>query len=347
MSAPLFLLRSALFAAFLAGCGGEEGDAALEAAAGDPASVADAASAESAHEVSAREERPICGSTVNQDGASATLAKVVPGRVREILGWENDRTIDFRARVKERQENVDGFREILENARLTQEQRISMERLLANEKRLLRRAQEYLADPTLLRREQKRLVNSMTGSKAHEERGNADGHVVSDEPMVSMRTSFGDLWIELFPQEAPETVANFLQYVEDGFYDCAIFHRVVRGFVVQGGGLTADMVEKDTRPPIRNEATNGLLNRRGTLAMARTGDPHSASSQFFVNTNDNAMLNHTAQDRRGWGYAVFGRVISGMETVDRIEASPVVSRNGHDDVPFTPVVIESATVVSR
>lgn len=187
--------------------------------------------------------------------------------------------------------------------------------------------------------------NSMSDST--DNGGAAEADLVPAGPVVAMRTSLGDLRIELFPDDAPETAANFLEYVEDGFYDGTIFHRVVRGFVIQGGGFTAEMEEKDTRPPIRNEATNGLRNRRGTLAMARTGDPHSASAQFFVNTKDNAMLNHTGQDQRGWGYAVFGRVISGMETVDRIEASAVVSRAGFNDVPDTPVVIESATVVSR
>ena len=164
---------------------------------------------------------------------------------------------------------------------------------------------------------------------------------------VLMRTSLGDLTIELYPNEAPRTVANFLQYAEDGFYDGTIFHRVVRGFVIQGGGFTADMMEKETREPIENEAQNGLLNLRGTLSMARTMDPHSATSQFFVNTKDNAMLDHTSPDPRGWGYAVFGKVISGMETVDQIEASPVVSRGVYNDVPATPIVIESATVVAR
>lgn len=174
----------------------------------------------------------------------------------------------------------------------------------------------------------------------------------SDLPMpgpsaVLMRTSAGDLTIELYPDEAPGTVRNFLQYVEDGFYDGTIFHRVVRGFVIQGGGFTADMMEQETRAPIENEATNGLMNLRGTLSMARTMDPHSATSQFFINTKDNAMLDHTSTTTRGWGYAVYGKVISGMETVDRIEASRVVSRAGHNDVPETPIVIESATVIAR
>ena len=166
-------------------------------------------------------------------------------------------------------------------------------------------------------------------------------------PVVLMRTTLGDLRIELFPEDAPETVENFLGYVDDGHYDGVIFHRVVRGFVIQGGGFTAEMEEKPTGEPIRNEAQNGLRNRRGTLSMARTSDPHSATAQFFVNTRDNAVLDHTATSMRGWGYAVFGRVISGMEAVDRIEATPVVSRAGHNDVPETPVVIESATVISR
>ncbi len=166
-------------------------------------------------------------------------------------------------------------------------------------------------------------------------------------PVVLMRTSVGDIQIEFYPQEAPESVDNFIRYVEDGHFDGTIFHRVVRGFVIQGGGFTAEMEEKDTREPIPNEAQNGLRNMRGTLSMARTGDPHSATSQFFVNTKDNAVLDHTGTTMRGWGYAVFGKVISGMDAVDRIEASPVVSRAGHNDVPETPIVVESAAVVSR
>ena len=171
--------------------------------------------------------------------------------------------------------------------------------------------------------------------------------VAPGTPVVLMRTSMGDLRIELYPEDAPRTVENFLRYVEDGHYDGTIFHRVVRGFVIQGGGFTAEMDEKATRSPIENEATNGLANLRGTLSMARTRDPHSATSQFFVNTVDNAVLDHTGRTPRGWGYAVFGKVISGMEAVDRIEASPVVSRAGHNDVPATPVVVESAEVLSR
>lgn len=177
--------------------------------------------------------------------------------------------------------------------------------------------------------------------------GTRDADLRMDLPTVLMRTSVGDLRIELYPEDAPETVDNFLRYVEDGFYDGTIFHRVVRGFVIQGGGFTAEMQEKETRDPIQNEARNGLQNLRGTLSMARTMDPHSASSQFFVNTKDNPVLDHTSPTPRGWGYAVFGKVVSGMEAVDRIEGSPVVSRAGHNDVPDVPIVIEEATVLSR
>ena len=152
-------------------------------------------------------------------------------------------------------------------------------------------------------------------------------------PVVSMETTLGEIRIQLYPEQAPITVENFLQYVEDGFYAGTIFHRVVRGFVIQGGGLTADMQEKPNRDPIRNEADNGLRNGRGWLSMARTSDPHSATSQFFINTVDNPVLDFTSQTPRGWGYAVFGRVISGMDVVDQIEGSPVVSRAGFNDVP--------------
>jgi len=161
---------------------------------------------------------------------------------------------------------------------------------------------------------------------------------------VLMRTSAGDLTIELYPNEAPETVRNFLQYVEDGFYDGTIFHRVVRGFVIQGGGFTADMMEKETRAPIENEATNGLMNLRGTLSMARTMDPHSATSQFFINTVDNPGLNNRGTDPGSYGYAVFGRVIDGMDVVDEIEGVSTGRRGPLNDVPNTTVEILSVTV---
>ncbi len=164
--------------------------------------------------------------------------------------------------------------------------------------------------------------------------------------VIAMTTTLGEIRIELYPNEAPLSAANFLQYVEDGFYDGTIFHRVVRGFVIQGGGFTADMTEKETRAPIQNEAQNGLRNGRGWLSMARTMDPHSATSQFFINTVDNATLDHKSPTPGGWGYAVFGRVVEGLDVVDAIEASPVVSRAGFNDVPQDPIAITSATVQS-
>lgn len=165
-------------------------------------------------------------------------------------------------------------------------------------------------------------------------------------PIVEMRTSLGTMRIELDPAAAPKTVENFLRYVREGFYDGTIFHRVVKGFVIQGGGFTPDMTEKETHPPIENEADNGLRNLRGTICMARTMDPHSATSQFFINTKDNPALDHRDSTVRGWGYAVFGKVTEGLEVVDAIEAVNTTRRDGHDDVPVDPVVIESARIVS-
>lgn len=162
----------------------------------------------------------------------------------------------------------------------------------------------------------------------------------SDNPMVNISTSLGDLTIELYPDQAPETVENFLQYTGDGFYDGTIFHRVIPGFVLQGGGFTADMERKPTRDPIQNEADNGLENLRGTLSMARLPDPHSATSQFFVNLVDNPHLDH--QGGGQWGYAVFGKVVEGMEVIDEIAGVETTTRSGHSDVPAEPVVIEEA-----
>ena len=161
--------------------------------------------------------------------------------------------------------------------------------------------------------------------------------------MVRFETTHGDITIELFEKEAPISAENFLKYVDDGFYDGAIFHRIVPGFVIQGGGLTADMRQKQTRAPIRNEADNGLKNRRGTLSMARTNDPHSATSQFFVNLVDNAFLD---PGRGGAGYAVFGHVVEGMDVVDKIAAVKTGNRAGHQDVPLEPVEVKSATRVA-
>jgi peptidyl-prolyl cis-trans isomerase A (cyclophilin A) len=157
--------------------------------------------------------------------------------------------------------------------------------------------------------------------------------------MIILSTSLGDITIELFDAEAPVTVENFLQYVDDGFFDGTIFHRVIPGFMLQGGGFTADMKEKKNRPPIKNEAGNGLKNERGTLSMARTQEINSATSQFFINIKDNAFLDHGARD---FGYAVFAKVTDGMEIVDQIASVATGSKGMHQDVPVEPVVILSA-----
>ncbi len=166
-------------------------------------------------------------------------------------------------------------------------------------------------------------------------------------PRVRLETSMGDIVLELDRDKAPRTVDNFLRYVQDGFYDGTIFHRVVRNFVIQGGGYTTALQKKATRPPIRNEADNGLRNRRGTIAMARTSEPHSATAQFFINVADNGLLDHVEPTRRGWGYAVFGRVVAGMDVVDRIQRTPT-GRVGpfRRDAPLRPVVIRRAVVVA-
>ena len=160
--------------------------------------------------------------------------------------------------------------------------------------------------------------------------------------MLRLKTSKGDIVIELNEEKAPLTVANIIQYAEDGFFEGTIFHRVIKDFMVQGGGFTPDMQRKDTRDPIQNEAANGLLNERGTLAMARTNDPHSASSQFFINHADNAFLNHVPQQNDG--YAVFGRVVEGMDVVDEIAGVSTGVQAGMQDVPVEPVAILSAKI---
>ena len=162
---------------------------------------------------------------------------------------------------------------------------------------------------------------------------------------VLMQTNFGDITIELNYEKAPITAANFEQYVRDGFYDGVIFHRVIDGFMVQGGGFDVSMDQKETRANIENEADNGLKNDEGTLAMARTMDPHSASAQFFINVGDNAFLNHTGKDSQGWGYAVFGKIVEGMDVVNTIKKVATTSKSGHQDVPADPVVIDSATMI--
>lgn len=164
-------------------------------------------------------------------------------------------------------------------------------------------------------------------------------------PVVALETSKGTIKIELYPDKAPETVANFLRYVDDGFYNGTTFHRVRKGFMIQGGGMTADMSEKTTRAPIKNESANGLTNLRGTIAMARTNEPHSASSQFFINHVTNGFLDR-ANAADGWGYAVFGKVIEGIEVVDAIAVVQTGNKGGHADVPIEPVTIKSARRVS-
>jgi peptidyl-prolyl cis-trans isomerase B (cyclophilin B) len=162
-------------------------------------------------------------------------------------------------------------------------------------------------------------------------------------PQVVLQTSMGDIVIELYPQQAPKTVANFLRYVDDGFYDGTIFHRVIDGFMIQGGGFGAGMEKKETRVPISNEADNGLRNTTGTLAMARTNDPHSATAQFFINIANNTPLDHREKSRRAWGYAVFGRVLQGMEVVQAIKGVKTGSRGPFRDVPQKNVLIQKAS----
>ena len=160
--------------------------------------------------------------------------------------------------------------------------------------------------------------------------------------MITLKTSMGDIVIELNHEAAPKTSENFEQYVRDGHYDGTIFHRVINNFMIQGGGFMPDMMQKATREPIENEANNGLSNEVGSIAMARTMEPHSASAQFFINVSNNKFLDYPGQD--GWGYCVFGKVVEGMDVVNKIKDVETTSRAGHSDVPAEPVVIESATI---
>ncbi len=162
--------------------------------------------------------------------------------------------------------------------------------------------------------------------------------------MIKLNTNKGTIILELDAEKAPATAANFMQYAKDGFYDGTIFHRVISGFMIQGGGMEPGMKEKATRDNIKNEAENGLTNDRGTIAMARTPDPHSASSQFFINLKDNNFLNFTSADAQGFGYCVFGKVVEGMDIVDEIEKVTTGSAGGHQDVPTEDVVIESVEI---
>jgi len=163
---------------------------------------------------------------------------------------------------------------------------------------------------------------------------------------VLMATTVGPITLELDADNAPKTVENFLSYVASGFYDGTIFHRVINNFMSQGGGFTADMAQKATQAPIENEANNGLKNNRGSIAMARTQDPHSATAQFFINVQDNDFLNHTGENMQGWGYAVFGKVTEGEDVLDKIRCVKTGNHAGHQDVPVEPIIIESVIVIN-
>ncbi|WP_041523579.1 peptidylprolyl isomerase [Gilvimarinus agarilyticus] len=162
--------------------------------------------------------------------------------------------------------------------------------------------------------------------------------------MITLHTNYGDITLELDFDNAPKSAANFKQYAEDGFYNGTIFHRVIDGFMVQGGGMDENMEQKETRAPIENEADNGLKNLAGTVAMARTNDPHSASSQFFINVQDNDFLNHSGKNAQGWGYCVFAKVTDGMDVVNKIRTVKTGSKGFHQDVPVDTIVIENVTV---
>jgi len=170
-------------------------------------------------------------------------------------------------------------------------------------------------------------------------------HAAAAQPRVELKTNMGAIVVELYPDKAPKTVANFLQYVRDGFYNGTVFHRVIPGFMVQGGGFTADLQQKPTRGPVHNEADNNLKNTAGTVAMARTSDPHSATAQFFINVADNDFLNFRSPTRQGYGYTVFGKVVTGMDVVDRIARVRTADRPPYQNVPVKPVVIERARTV--
>lgn len=166
---------------------------------------------------------------------------------------------------------------------------------------------------------------------------------IAANPLVEMKTSLGTMTIELYADKAPKSVENFLQYVKDGFFSGTVFHRVIPGFMIQGGGFTPEMKQKDTRPSIQNEAKNGLKNETATLAMARTPDPHSASAQFFINLNNNAFLDYPSRD--GWGYAVFGKVVNGFDVAEKIAKVSTGNRGPHQNVPTAPVVIETVKLL--
>ncbi|MCZ2720454.1 peptidylprolyl isomerase [Marinomonas sp. 15G1-11] len=165
--------------------------------------------------------------------------------------------------------------------------------------------------------------------------------------MIVLHTNYGDITLELNYEKAPKTSKNFEQYVESGFYNGVIFHRVINGFMIQGGGFEPGMTQKETQDTIENEADNGLTNEIGTVAMARTMDPHSASAQFFINVGNNGFLNHKSKTTNGWGYAVFGKVTAGIDVVNKIKEVATTSKSGHQDVPVEDVIIESAEIIKE
>jgi peptidyl-prolyl cis-trans isomerase B (cyclophilin B) len=171
--------------------------------------------------------------------------------------------------------------------------------------------------------------------------------LITDTIMIKLHTNHGVITLNLFADKAPETVANFEQYVKEGHYDGTIFHRVIGNFMIQGGGFEPGMKQKPTRAPIKNEANNGVANKVGTIAMARTMEPHSASAQFFINVADNSFLNHSAPTVQGWGYAVFGEVVEGMDVVEKIKGAATTMKAGHQDVPVDDVIIEKAEIVAE
>jgi cyclophilin family peptidyl-prolyl cis-trans isomerase len=175
----------------------------------------------------------------------------------------------------------------------------------------------------------------------------ASFNLAAANPQVELKTNMGSITLELYADKAPQTTENFLQYVKDGHYNGTIFHRIIPNFMIQGGGFTPDFQQKKTRGPIRNEAGNGVKNTLGTVAMARTSDPHSATAQFFINTADNGFLNFTAPTQQGHGYAVFGKVIKGMAVVEKIAGVATGDKPPHSNVPMKPVVIERATIVEN
>lgn len=170
-------------------------------------------------------------------------------------------------------------------------------------------------------------------------------NIQAETTMVKMDTNQGTIMLELDADNAPNTVANFLTYAKEGFFDGTIFHRVISNFMIQGGGFTEDMNQKTVRDPIKNEANNGLKNDNGTIAMARTGDPHSATAQFFINVKDNDFLNFSSETPQGWGYAVFGKVTEGMDIVEKIKAAETTTKGPYQDVPVEAIIIEKVTVV--